>query len=58
MRAMVVGISLALLPVAIPHAWGNGGTSPDLDHPIFGAHDYIAFKAYEMAGRPLSSRTT
>jgi hypothetical protein len=37
---------------AHPLAWKNPAKSADVDHPIFGAHDYIAFRAYVIAGRP------
>src|SRR5688572_8895779 len=33
-------------------AWKNGGQSVSLKSPIFGTHDWLAFKAYELAGRP------
>jgi hypothetical protein len=33
-------------------AWSNGGKSTSASVPKFGTHDYIAFKGYELAGKP------
>jgi hypothetical protein len=33
-------------------AWKNPRMSETLNTPIFGTHDWIAFKAYVLAGRP------
>jgi hypothetical protein len=38
-------------------AWKNPRQSDTLDTPIFGTHDWIAFKAYVLAGRPTFIRT-
>jgi len=31
-------------------SWSNGGQSTDVDHVLFGTHDYIAFKGYLLGG--------
>lgn len=33
-------------------AWKNPAKSASLTEPLFGTHDFIAFKAYVLAGRP------
>lgn len=33
-------------------AWKNPRKSETLNTPIFGTHDWIAFKGYVLAGRP------
>jgi hypothetical protein len=44
--SLVIGNSSSLT------AWKNPRKSTSLDAPIFGTHDYIAYKAYVLAGRP------
>ena len=49
-RALVCAVVvLSLAPLG---AWKNPRPSETLNTPIFGTHDWIAFKAYELAGRP------
>ncbi len=33
-------------------AWKNPSKSDALNKPVFGTHDWIAFKGYVLAGRP------
>lgn len=44
-------IAFLMIVVAVPHdatAWSNGGKSPDLDHPKYGTHDWIAQRALDL----------
>lgn len=51
LRAVVVGV-LVVLSLSTLSAWKNPSKSGSLDSPVFGTHDYIAFKAYVLTGRP------
>ena len=49
-RALVcLFLVLSLTPLS---AWKNPRKSDTLNTPVFGTHDWIAFKAYVLAGRP------
>ena len=49
-RALVcVLVVLAFVPLS---AWKNPRQSATMNTPIFGTHDWVAFKAYVQAGRP------
>jgi hypothetical protein len=42
-------VVLSLTPLS---AWKNPSKSESLNTPVFGTHDWIAFKGYVLAGRP------
>jgi hypothetical protein len=49
-RALVcVFVALSFAPLS---AWKNPRKSDTLNTPVFGTHDWIAFKGYVLAGRP------
>jgi hypothetical protein len=43
---------LVVLSLTTLSAWKNPRKSETLDTPVFGTHDWIAFKGYVLAGRP------
>jgi hypothetical protein len=49
MLAVIVGV---VFQIAAASAWKNPRQSDTLDTPIFGTHDWIAYKAYVLADRP------
>lgn len=50
MRRVVSAACAAFLLCCPLHAWKNPTQSKSTDKPLFGTHDYIAYKAYRMAG--------
>ena len=44
--------ALVILSFSPVSAWKNPRRSDILNSPVFGTHDWIAFKAYVLAGRP------
>ncbi|HEU5256526.1 MAG TPA: hypothetical protein VFU28_11080 [Vicinamibacterales bacterium] len=48
-----LGACVLLMATATVTAWSNGGHTKTLTKPIFGTHDYIAFRGYVMAHQPL-----
>src|SRR5688572_26704707 len=49
---LTVTCVMCLLILAPAGAWKNPKESPSLTYPIFGTHDWIAYKGYVLAGRP------
>jgi hypothetical protein len=52
MSARALACVLVVLMFAPLSAWKNPRKSETLNTPIFGTHDWIAFKGYVLAGRP------
>jgi len=50
-RSLLV-LALSVIGSPISAGWKNPAKSPSLNEPLFGTHDYIAFKAYVLVGRP------
>lgn len=48
----VLACLLIVLSLTTVSAWKNPRKSETLNTPVFGTHDWIAFKAYQVAGRP------
>lgn len=50
MNRIALLLCLILLLTVPAHPWKNGGDTKDPSNPLFGTHDYIAYKGYRLAG--------